>query len=218
MRVEQKGIIKNSISRIIFVVLAVLAQVTWLIIISHILVKYYTIAAVLVRIFAIILAIGVYDNSKNAMFKLSWIIVILSVPVFGICIYLLFGHKDSIRFIIKRFDNVAHHFEPYKKQDENIMLKLSVEDEFLLNQSKYIKRYSGYPVYQNTDVEFFPETSLALVAMLKAFEDAREYIFMEYYAIEEAKVFDKISPILKMKAKQGVDIRIIYDEIGRAHV
>ncbi len=214
MRVEQKGIIKNSISRIIFVGLAVLAQVSWLIAISHILVEYYTVASVLVRILAVILAIGVYDNSKNAMFKLSWIIVILSLPVFGICIYLLFGHKDSMRFIIKKFDYLAHHFLPYKNQDENIMLKLGAEDEYLLNQSKYIKKYSGYPLYQNTDVEFFPETRLALASMLKALEEAKEYIFMEYYAIEEAKVFEQISPILKSKVKQGLDIRIIYDDVG----
>ena len=78
MRVEQKGIIKNSISRIIFVGLAVLAQVSWLIAISHILVEYYTIASVLVRILAVILAIGVYDNSKNAMFFFVCVCVLLS--------------------------------------------------------------------------------------------------------------------------------------------
>ena len=59
------------------------------------------------------------------------------------------------------------------------MIKLGAEDEYLLNQSKYIKRYSGYPLYQNTDVEFFSQTRLALASMLKALEGAKEYIFME---------------------------------------
>lgn len=163
MRAEQKGVIKNSISRIIFVGLAVLAQAAWIITISHILVEYYAIAAVIVRILAMILAMGIYDNSKNAMFKLSWIIVILSAPIFGICIYLLFGHKDSIRFIIKKFDNLSHHFLPYKEQDKKIMSKLFDEDIFLFNQSKYLKKYSGYPLYQNTDVEFFPKRNLLLM-------------------------------------------------------
>lgn len=214
MRAEQKGVIKNSISRIIFVGLALLAQAAWIMTISHILVEYYAIAAVIVRILAMILAMGIYDNSKNAMFKLSWIIVILSAPIFGICIYLLFGHKDSIRFIIKKFDNMSHHFLPYKEQDEMIMSKLCDEDIFLFNQSKYLKKYSGYPLYQNTDVEFFPETNLALNAMIKELKEAKEYIFMEYYAIEEAKIFNEIIPILKKKARQGVDIRIIYDDVG----
>ena len=99
MRAEQKGVIKNSISRIIFVGLALLAQAAWIMTISHILVEYYAIAAVIVRILAMILAMGIYDNSKNAMFKLSWIIVILSAPIFGICIFLL-----------RDIDNIHPHY------------------------------------------------------------------------------------------------------------
>ncbi len=214
MSVEKKHTIKNGISRLIFVIIALIAQLSWMLSISHILAQYYTVVNIAIRTVAVILAIGIYGNQKNAMFKLSWIVMIFTVPVFGICIYILFGHKDSIRFIIKKFDKVLHHFERYKCSDKNVISSLRAEDELLANQSIYISDCAGYPIHKNTDVDFFPESSLALEAMIEELSQAKEYIFMEYYAIEEAHTFDKIKPILEAKVKEGVDIRIIYDDVG----
>jgi len=83
------------------------------------------------------------------------------------------------------------------------------------NQSEYIRKYSGYPLYLNTEAEYLAGGEVKFERLKEVLKKAERFIFLEYYIIEEGLMWNSILEILKEKAKNGVDVRVIYDGAGR---
>lgn len=214
MRSEVKGNVKNSIGRIVFAALAVLLQIGWILILMIKLYQYSSVISLLTSLFALVVALRIYGKHTNAAFKMPWIIVILAFPVFGLCIYGLFGHKEAMHKIIRKFEDVDAQLIPLNVQDETILQQLEQEDPLLANQCHYIWKYGNYPVYDTTTVKFYPEAYLGYEEQLKELEKAKHFIFLEYHAIEEAEAFARLKDVLARKAAEGVEVRILYDDVG----
>ena len=214
MRSEVKGNVKNSIGRIAFAALAVLLQIGWILILMIKLYQYSSVISLLTSLFALVVALRIYGKHTNAAFKMPWIIVILAFPVFGLCIYGLFGHKEAMHKIIRKFEDVDAQLIPLNAQDETILQQLEQEDPLMANQCHYIWKYGNYPVYDATAVKFYPEAYLGYEEQLKELEKAKHFIFLEYHAIEEAEAFARLRDVLARKAAEGVEVRILYDDVG----
>ena len=214
MRSEVKGNVKNSIGRIAFAALAVLLQIGWILILMIKLYQYSSVISLLTSLFALVVALRIYGKHTNAAFKMPWIIVILAFPVFGLCIYGLFGHKEAMHKIIRKFEDVDAQLIPLNVQDETILQQLEQEDPLLANQCHYIWKYGNYPVYDTTAVKFYPEAYLGYEEQLKELEKAKHFIFLEYHAIEEAEAFTRLKDVLARKAAEDVEVRILYDDVG----
>ena len=109
---------------------------------------------------------------------------------------------------------VLNHDETLNVQDETILQQLEQEDPLLANQCHYIWKYGNYPVYDTTAVKFYPEAYLGYEEQLKELEKAKHFIFLEYHAIEEAEAFARLKDVLARKAAEGVEVRILYDDVG----
>ena len=94
------------------------------------------------------------------------------------------------------------------------MTSLEHQDLYAANQFRYLSKQEGYPVFQNTSVKFYDFAEKGIEDQLEALEQAETYIFMEYHAIEEGQSFGRIMEILERKASQGVEVRILYDDVG----
>jgi cardiolipin synthase len=81
-------------------------------------------------------------------------------------------------------------------------------------QIKYLNDHAGFPVFKNTETEYYPTGETFFESMLKELKKAERYIFLEYFIISEGKMWNSILDILKEKAQAGVDVRIIYDDFG----
>ena len=78
--------------------------------------------------------------------------------------------------------------------------------------AKYLYgRGGGFPVYQNTAMTYFPGGEAKFEELLRQLETAEEYIFVEYFIIDEGLMWGKILEVLARKALQGVDVRVMYD-------
>lgn len=80
--------------------------------------------------------------------------------------------------------------------------------------SDYLYRNAAYPVYQNTDVTYYPEAVQGLEAQLADLAKAEKFIFMEYHAIENADAWQKIQTVLAERVQAGVEVRVFYDDMG----
>ena len=214
MRSEVKGNVKNSIGRIAFAALAVLLQIGWILVLMIKLYQYSSVISLLTGLFALLVALRIYGKHTNSAFKMPWIIVILAFPVFGLCIYGLFGHKEAMHKIIRKFEDVDAQLFPLNPQDETVTERLEAESPMAANQCYYIRKYGNYPVYDATDVKFYPEAYLGYEEQLKELEKAKHFIFLEYHAIEEAEAFARLKDVLARKAAEGVEVRILYDDVG----
>ena len=78
-------------------------------------------------------------------------------------------------------------------QDPKVLEEMDGQDRAVANQSRYISNFGKYPVYRNTDVEFYGDASDGLEAQKKALSEAKTFIFMEYHAIEDSTSFTAVS-------------------------
>lgn len=214
MRAEGKTEVKNSIGRLIFVAAAVLIQVGWFLVLVVRLNEYSVWISMASSILALCAVLAIYGKRINAAFKMPWIILILSLPVLGISLYMVVGRSGVTRRMQKRFARIDAELDGLLKQDENAMRRLKERDLTAANQCRYISEWGGYPVWQNTDLAFYGDAAEGLNAQKEALRKAEKFIFMEYHAIEDAESFRGIRQILVEKAGQGVEVRVIYDDIG----
>jgi len=214
MRIEQKTSIQNSIGRLVISALSFVIQLLWLSFIGIALNKYSVQISIFTSFIALILALWVFNRrDTNSNFKMPWIVLILAFPILGICLFVVFGHKYSKR-ARNKMDMI--HTECFDKMKLNGLDEdaISSVDKGIANQFRYLMNVEGFPVFQDTDVTFYKDASDAYEEIIKSVSSAEKFIFMEYFAIQDKVAFAKIHDILLEKVKAGVDVRILYDDIG----
>ena len=214
MRTEAKAAVKNSIGRLMFAALGFVIQVVWIIMLCLKLNDYSTAISLGSSVLALCVAFYIYGKDMNAGFKLPWIIVILAFPVLGLCLYFLFGRPGATKHMRQHFEKIDADLEGTLVQDENVLKNLEETDFAVANQARYLWKCAGYPAWQNTDVEFHKTAEEGLEAQKRELRKAKKFIFMGYHAIEESSAFLELKEILVQKAKEGVEVRVFYDDVG----
>lgn len=214
MDAEQKVTVKNSIGRLVFAGVSVLLQVGWILFALFALNGYFAWIEVATRVIAVLLALRIYGMHTNAALKMPWIILILTVPVLGVSLYLMMGKSDLTKKKRQQFEKIQDSLSGKLVQDTEVAKRLEKQDLAIANQSRYIQNYGKYHVYQNTDIIFFDEAADGLEAQKEAIRGAKSFIFMEYHAIEDAESFGAVRDLLAEKVKEGVEVRIFYDDVG----
>ncbi len=211
---EKNESMKNSISRGIFAAASILVEVIWLILVFAILNHHFRILEILQRTFAVILTLSIYGTKRNTGIKYAWIMLILAFPLMGTTFFVLTYYVGGAKKMRRRYKRVDAWLMPHLKPDPETVHTFEQDHIHSANISNYIYRQSGYPVYGNTKAQFFGDAADCIRAMANTMKLANRFIFMEYHAIEDAKVWKEIHPILVQKAKEGVEVRIFYDDIG----
>ncbi len=211
---EKKGAIKNSIGRLIFVAISMSLQLALFYFTTTALREKYVIFGTITRTLAVLVPLRIYGKHMNSSYKISWIIVVMAAPVFGVCLYLLFGNEGNTAIIRKRMGIPWENLRKQLYQSEEVVNEYSEKDRAAYNISYYLQNFCGFPVYKNTKVTYYGDTNDALAAQKVALRAAKKYIFMEYYAIEDSTAWNEIEPILIEKAQEGLDVRLYYDDVG----
>ena len=94
------------------------------------------------------------------------------------------------------------------------MENISNKDLGIYGQVQYISNYVGYPIYDNTEIKYFPLGEDVYPVMIEELKKAKKFIFLEYFIIGKGKMWQGILDILEQKVKEGVDVRVIYDDVG----
>ncbi|MDR5659626.1 cardiolipin synthase [Serpentinicella sp. ANB-PHB4] len=158
-------------------------------------------------------------NSKiNPAYKIAWIIPIMMLPIFGGLFYLFIGRgkiKRKTAAKMKAYESLTEK----ALRDERLNTETYLENLALLNtdasiQARYINDYAGYPIYPDHESEYLAIGEKKYDRLIEALEKAEKYIFMEYFIIEEGIMWNRILEILQEKAQNGVDVRLIYDDVG----
>ena len=200
----------NSLIRLALVAVAFLVQVGWLIVQAKLLNNYSQSIALLTNLLAIVVILRLNGKHINSAMKIAWILLIMAFPFMGLCLYLLFvilgdpGMGKRLRAIRTE---LAH-------TETSAFERLEQKDLALANQSRYLCDHVGYPVYENTAVRYYGEAKDAFEDLKRDLQKAEKFIFMEYFIIADGSAFREIEEILVEKAKQGVEIRLMYDDIG----
>lgn len=170
----------------------------------------YTLSEVL----AIITVIYIVNRRGNPSYKMAWIAFILIVPIFGTAVFMLFGGGRVMPHLKKKMRDCEMHNMSYLKDDEAAQDSLKYDDYPHSRQAEYLSHESGYPLYKNTSVEYLSPGEVFLPRFIEELEAAQKYIFLEFFIVAEGAMFDSIYKILRRKAAEGLDVRLLFDDFG----
>lgn len=194
-----------AIALTVLEVLAVLAAV----ILCALYIPYFYIAMYLTEIFCILKIINSKDNPE---YKIPWLLVVILIPVAGFMIYFLFYERKLSKKDSDRMKEIAER--QVKNTDADALSTLENDDISAYQQANLLCRLSHTNLYRNTDATYYEMGEKLFAAMLDDLKKAEKFIFLEYFIIEEGIFWNGLLNVLKKKAAQGVDVRVIYDDIG----
>ncbi len=204
----------NSILRLIFVGISLLLQVGWLLLIATRLNEYSTWISLATGILSALVVLKLYSQPANSAYKTPWILLILVFPVMGLCLYLLVDKASAPRLIRKQVSKIRREVGDTLTQDPAIFTVLEAQDLSAANQCRYLWGHTASPVYRNTHVDYYAEAGDAFAALKEAVAQAEKFIFLEYFIVEDGEAFQELRQLLARKAAEGVEVRLMYDDIG----
>ncbi len=173
-------------------------------------IPYFYIAAFLTEVFCVIRIIASDDNPD---YKVPWLLFVLILPIAGFMLYFLFYSRKLEKKFIRRLEALKK--ERYENTEEKERLAaLEKEDPLTASQVRMLTAMAETSVFTNTALTYYPLGEDMWQAMLSDLARAERFIFMEYFIIEEGKFWRSVLEILRQKAKDGVTVRVLYDDIG----
>lgn len=207
-------VLKILFGRLFFVGAAIVVQILWFVALICLLGSRYRIVSVVVQVICIVAVLWIVNRRINPAYKLAWTILLLSVPLVGASLYLLFGRSRLAREVESSFERAGRASAHLLSEDSESRRALEDLDPQINKQSVYLRDYAGFPMYQNTQTEYFPVGELLYQRMIEELEKAKYFIFLEYFIIDKGEMWQSILDILERKAREGLDVRLVYDDVG----
>ncbi len=151
---------------------------------------------------------------KNPAFQLTWICLVALAPTFTILMYFLVRFDTAGRKISNRLEYIVKTTNRHLPQKPDAKSSLHEYDERLAGLSNYLLESCGFPVYQNTDVTYFPLGEFMFEQLKKDIMNAQKFIFMEFFIVHHGMMWSEIHELLKKKVAEGVEVRLMYDGMG----
>lgn len=200
--------------RVLVIGLSILVQLVFYFAFLIGFVEHFVYINIALRILSLIIVIWIITYSKDIGNQILWIILVLVFPIFGSILYLTIGgnlHRSkTVRKILKSVEKS----QSYLKQDKKILNEIEAKDMDVYGQLSYISKIAKYPVYKANEVKYYPLGEDVYKVMIEELKKAEKFIFIEYFIIAKGKMWQGILDILEEKAKAGVDVRVIYDDVG----
>lgn len=180
-----------------------------IVILLCIFIPFFYIAVLATQMFC---TIHIIVSNDNPDYKLPWLLFVLILPIIGFMLYFIFySRKLSARYTkkLKKIDSSG-----YVKSDEMEFKMLEEENEYAYSQASMLAKISGGHLFTNTKQLYFKSGEEMHKRLIEDLKKAQSFIFMEYFIIEEGVFWNSLLEILKEKAQNNVDVRIVYDDIG----
>ena len=211
---ETKAAVKNGVVRMVFAVISILLEVVVILSLLYLAGQKAGWVYSAIRFLGAMVVLRIYGSYKTASIRMTWMLVILLIPIFGTALYVMIGLNGHSLKMRKRYEDIDKILFPMLPDGEKEAENARKRDGRLGGIVDYIRRNAGYPVYQNTKVEYFDDAEKGIEAQKKDMAKAEKFIFMEYHAIEDAESWHEIRDVLAERVKAGVEVRVFYDDMG----
>ncbi|MBQ6477162.1 MAG: cardiolipin synthase [Bacilli bacterium] len=198
-----------ALKRGIIVAIGLLLQILLVLFTYLYLGDHITLINIIYQVMGFLIALGLIKYSKSYSYTLPWIVIILLFPLVGTLLYIIIGYNKKSSRLLKHIVESEKNIKKYLKQDAKLDKEISN-----ISRMRYITDYSNFPVTTNNDVAYYKVGELAFPEMIKELKKAKKFIFLEYFIIAHGKMWDSILEVLKDKVKEGVEVRVMYDDLG----
>ena len=162
-------------------------------------------------LFNLVMIIILLNSQADPSAKITWLIVVMLMPVFGALLYLYTRSDFGHRALKKRFKYVQRESRYDLRQQPDTVHDLKASAPGAAALASYVGHCGCHPVWKNTAVSYFPSGEDKLEALLEKIGQARRFIFLEYFIIGEGEMWGQVLNLLIQKAEEGLDVRVIID-------
>ena len=212
------GIVRSKyygIIRGVTVGISFFLQIGLMIFLAMYLMRYSIIAYFIFEIVSVITVFALVNNAEA--YKMSWIVIILVLPVSGLFLYFMWGRKRVNSSYFRRSREIDALMVKNLRQNEEIVQDLERQHPNKVQISRYLRK-EGFPIYNNTHATYFGLGEKVLEAMLEDLKQAKKFIFMEYFIVSDGKVWSDILEVLTRKVKEGVEVKLLFDDFGTLRI
>ena len=159
----------------------------------------------------VIMVFYLFNSNLDPSAKLTWLVLITLLPIFGTLFYIFTLTNIGQLAMAKRWQANSQASKKAIVQADATSLNLKAQAPELAALGSYVGNTGCYPVYENTALRYFPSGEAKFAALLEELEKAEHFIFLEYFIVDEGIMWGQILDILARKAKEGLDVRVLYD-------
>lgn len=210
-----RKILSLIFSRLVVTGVLLLLQIIWLVILFNRLSEHAAWINGVGLMLSVLMCLAlIRQDSTVPEFKISWLILFTVMPVQGGLLYLLWGDKRPAVRLRRRLQRAEARLAPLRTADPAAQQKLEGLNPRAAETARYVRDYAPGPVFDGTAVRYYPSGEAMFADMLPALENARRSIYVESFIIGMGEMWGRIHEILRQKAAQGLDVRVIYDDAG----
>lgn len=201
----------KMLRRVLTVIPAAAVQALWILLLVKWLSPYAAYITLALSVAAVLLVLFIIIKRDETAYKILWLLVILTVPVAGALLYLLFGNRRTARPLRKRLRRVQEAGQPAPLPCGGTPF----EGEKRMEQTvRWLEHKTGYPLMRAEDIRYYPLGDAMYPDMLTDLRAAKKTIYLEYFIIEPGEMWQSIVDILAQKVREGLDVRVMYDDLG----
>ena len=203
--------LRIAFSRTAIIVVALLLQLFVFFASFYWLKDYSTVVYAAFVLLGAVTVVHILNEENNASFKIAWIIPVLVIPVFGTVLYIYINLQPGTKRIHKKLTKIEDEIRPYLAQNEETVQELQEQSAGEKGIADYLYHADNYPVYAGCKMKYYPIGEAKFADMIEQLKRAEHFIFMEYFIVAKSYMWNTILEILKEKAAQGVEVRMMYD-------
>ena len=202
---------KKVIRRALVVIPAVVLQCLWMWLMVSWLAPYAAVLTGILTVLAVVLEMYILPSRDEGAYRMLWLMIILTLPVAGAVLYLCVGNKRGARPIRKKLKQARANMPEPEVGEASSLEEVNPR---LAQTFRWVEKQTNFPTMPCEGVKYYPLGEDMFPDILAALESAQEYIYVEYFIIEDGKMWDPMVEIMARKAAQGVDVRVMYDDLG----
>ena len=200
------------------VALAIILQIAWLWVLLELIQENYEQQYHIIRyvtlVVGVVVGLIIINKDEPAEYKLPWLVVTVAFPLLGLVLFVFFGNTQPGFFMKRYLRKVNEETKEYFSQDEEALKRLGEEDIVAQRQAQYLHESSRAVVHADVETRYFPMGEDMFPVLIEELKKAEKFIFLEYFILQEGKFWNTVLDVLKQKAADGVEVRVMYDDVG----
>lgn len=208
----RRSLLRGIFSRTTVIALLLIIQVLFLMATFSWFNQYQAYFRALEIILGLAAVLYLINSEMDALSRITWLLLIMITPLLGV-LFLIYTKIDwGYRGLKARLADLTQQSQAYLPDNPIIINQLKKDHSTTYNLVKYFQRTrEGFPVYKGTQVTYFPSGEAKFAELKRQLLQAKKYIFLEYFIIDEGLMWGEILAILEQKASEGVEVRVMYD-------
>lgn len=209
-----KKVLNKIFGRLVITAIIILLQFGWIVVTLYEAGDVNPWFSVILRVISVVTALYVVYKDMRPHNKLSWIFLILFMPIVGCPCYFLFGRSEMTKKSREEMSALQAFVEPLREKQTDVVDCLKDKNRIAHKQMSLPQNVGNYPVYMEKESKYYHVGDDMFVDMIEDIKNAKEFIFLEFFIMKQGVMFDTLIEALEERAKAGVHIRLIYDDMG----